>query len=104
MKTASTTATQATADQLSDAVGAIGRLAQQGANEVHSLARLALIWLERPEGCRDLEVVAAALQSIGGTAQRMAEEVEDELHSVHCGYDDPAQMRRLAALSKAFQR
>ena len=51
----------------------IGRLTLQGSSEVYSLGQLALAWLERPEGHRNLEVVANALQAICGAAQRMEE-------------------------------
>ena len=94
----------ATTELLTGAVRTLGRLAQQGANEVDALARMALVWLETPEGCRDLEVVAAALQSISATAQRMEDSVDTALHTVHCGHDDPAQMRRQEARSLALLR
>src|SRR5260370_27209300 len=60
MSTASTTLTQPTPQQLSHAVTEIGRLTLQGSSEVYSLGQLALAWLERPEGYRNLEVVANA--------------------------------------------
>src|SRR5256885_15404893 len=66
MSTASTTLTQPTPQQLSHAVTEIGRLTLQGSSEVYSLGQLALAWLERPEGYRNLEVVANALQAICG--------------------------------------
>lgn len=73
MSTASTTLTQPAPQQLSHAVTEIGRLTLQGSSEVYSLGQLALAWLERPEGYRNLEVVANALQAICGAAQRMEE-------------------------------
>jgi hypothetical protein len=83
MSTASTTLTQPTPQQLSHAVTEIGRLT-------------------RPEGHRNLEVVANALQAICGAAQRMEELVEDEVSYVHCLQEDPAYLRRMA--SAAFER
>ena len=104
MNTASTIPTQATSQQLSHAVTEIGRLTLQGSSEVYSLGQLALAWLERPEGYRNLEVVANALQAICGAAQRMEELVEDEVNHVHCLQEDPAYLRRMAAAAAAFQR
>lgn len=104
MSTASTTLTQPTPQQLSHAVTEIGRLTLQGSSEVYSLGQLALAWLERPEGYRNLEVVSNALQAICGAAQRMEELVEDEVNHVHCLQEDPAYLRRMAAAAAAFQR
>jgi len=104
MNTASTIPTQPTPQQLSHAVTEIGRLTLQGSSEVYSLGQLALAWLERPEGHRNLEVVANALQAICGAAQRMEELVEDEVSYVHCLQEDPAYLRRMAAASAAFER
>ncbi|MGQ8877303.1 hypothetical protein ACUTR7_07295 [Delftia sp. NA_296.1] len=90
-------------EPLRQALVEVGRLTRQGCNEVSSLAQMALVWLETPAGCRDLEVVASALLAIRDAVQRLEDFVDDETGGACCGYDDPDRLRRLAACSAALK-
>lgn len=47
-------------------------------------------WLETPQGCRDLEVLASTLQTIPYTAERLGETVEYGAERIECAHEDPA--------------
>ena len=89
--------------QLSSALLQVDQLVQQGCAEMSSIAQLALAWLERPEGCRHVEVVACALQSIRNSADALADYAGAQAREVGCGFDDPAEMRRIEAAETAAQ-
>lgn len=72
----------------------VDRFVQQGCAEVSALAQLVLAWLESPEGCRQLEVVARALEAIRNSADSLAEYAGSEARAVNCDYEDPAELRR----------
>jgi hypothetical protein len=91
------------AQQLSSALLQMDQLVQQGCAEMSSIAQLALAWLEIPEGCRQMEVVARALQSIRNSADALADYAGTEARAVGCGFDDPAELRRTEAAEAAAQ-
>lgn len=80
--------------QLSTTLHEVDRQVQQGCAEISALAQLALAWLEIPEGLQRMEVVAQALQAMRGSADALAEFSGGEARALHCGFEDPAQVRR----------
>lgn len=82
------------AHKLATTLTEVDRFVQQGCAEVSALAQLALAWLESPEGCRQLEVVARALEAIRNSADSLAEYAGSEARAVNCDYEDPAELRR----------
>jgi hypothetical protein len=89
------------AQQLSNALSQVDRLVQQGCAEMASIAQLALAWLETPEGHRQFDVVAHALQTIRNGAEALADYAGTEAREMGCGYDDPAEQRRSEAAEAA---
>lgn len=72
-------------------------LADEGFEEISSIARLALMALEQPSTYTNLETIARALCSIATTADRIRECVGLEAQSVGCASVSEAQRRRYAA-------
>ncbi len=89
--------------QLSSALNEVDLLVQQSCAEMASIAQMALAWLETPQGCRQLEVVARALMSIRNNADALADYAGTEARAVGCGYDDEGELRRGEAGEAAAQ-
>lgn len=85
------------------ALNEVDRFVQQGCAEVSALAQLALAWLESPDGCRRLEVVAQALQTIRNSADSLAEYAGSEARALNCEYEDQAGVRRSEAAKVAAE-
>lgn len=92
-----------TPQDVSSALHAVDLLVQQGCAEMASIAQMALAWLETPQGCQQLEVVARALVSIRNNADALADYAGTEARAVGCGYDDPGELRRGEAAEAAAQ-
>lgn len=88
---------------VSSALHAVDLLVQHSCAEMASIAQMALAWLETPQGCRQLEVVARALVSIRNNADALADYAGTEAQAVGCGYDDPGELRRGEAAEAAAQ-
>ncbi|WP_342616963.1 hypothetical protein [Rhodoferax sp. GW822-FHT02A01] len=69
-------------------------LSQGGFSEISSIAKLALISLETPEGHRHLDNVVRALESIWGKADEIQNSINWEAEQVGCNYVDEAERRR----------
>lgn len=72
-------------------------LAQAALNEIASITRMSLAWLETPDGQRHTEILADALNNIWYRAQNAAENIGFEADRVGCAFEDEAQKRRCRA-------
>lgn len=72
-------------------------LAQAALNEIASIARMSLAWLETPDGQRSTETIADALNNIWYRAQNAAENIGFEAERVGCAFEDEAQIKRCRA-------
>jgi hypothetical protein len=79
------------------------RFVQQGCAEIVALSQLALAWLEKPEGQRQLEVLAQALTTIRNSAETLADFAGSEARVLNCEYEDPAEGRRIDAAKAAAE-
>lgn len=77
--------------------------AQQALGEIVSIARLSLAWLETPDGQRNTETIADALNTIWFRAQNAAECIGLEADDVGCAHHDEAQKNRCQAAEQARQ-
>lgn len=76
--------------------------ASQGAfNDIAAIARLALLALESPHGCRDTRSLAAALVAIEDRANTGWHLVNNEAVDAECGYTDLEALRRAIAQTDA---
>lgn len=91
------------AEKVSSALHEVDLLVQQSCAEMASIAQMALAWLETPQGCRQLEVVARALMSIRNNADALADYAGTEARAVGCGYEDAGELRRGEAAEAAAQ-
>ena len=72
-------------------------LADEGLSEISSLARLALISLETPDGYRNFNDIANALISIWSKADLTRDHIKCEAEQLGCEHSDDAKQRRLNA-------
>lgn len=86
--------TPATPDQLRNAVTFMDCLSNNGFDEIIAIAKLALAWLETPNGYQHLDVVASALNAIWGKAENIQNSIGWEVEQVGCDYVDEHQKRR----------
>lgn len=63
--------------------------------EIASIARMSLCWLESPDGQRDLEAIASVFNGIVFIAQNAREIIGLEAERVGCAYRDLAQENRI---------
>lgn len=83
--------------QLRSAVIEIDTLASAAFGEIAAVARLALAYLETPDGYRHPELIAQALTSIFDRASGSADSVIFEAEQVGCHTIDQRWLRRLDA-------
>jgi len=83
-----------TPDQLRNAVEFMDSLSQNGFSEISAIAKLALAWLETPDGHRHLDVIAHALSTIWGKADDIQNCINSQAEEVGCHYVDDAERRR----------
>lgn len=86
---------------LKDSVEFMDCLSQTGFTRVGTIARLALLAMETPEGARDLDSIADALQAIWEAASDMKDSINAEAESVGCNHVDEPKHRRRASRAKA---
>jgi hypothetical protein len=85
-------------NKLRSAITDMDCLSQSAFDEIASIAQLSLAWLERPDGHRNVEVIASALNNIVFRAQNAAECIGLEAEGVGCEFiDSESQARRMAA-------
>lgn len=92
-----TTTHEAQALKLAAAVDLIDNLAHDAMSEIAAIARLALKSLESPDSYGHLDNIAFALQAIWAKAGETNQCIHQEAVAVQCGYEDPAEMRRVKA-------
>ena len=68
--------------------------AQGAFNDIAAIARLALLALESPKGCRDTHSLAAAFVAIEDRANTAWHLVNNEAVDAGCGYTDHEALRR----------
>ena len=78
-------------------------LAQAALGEIASVARLSLAWLETPDGQRNTETIADALNTIWFRAQNAAECIGLEADGVGCAFNDESQVKRCRAADQAIK-
>lgn len=77
----------------------------QGAlKEIESVAKMALQWMESPDGVKHLEVVAHALRAIWSRAEQANEVIGHLATEVGCAWVDEESKRRYDAYVIAQQR
>ncbi len=71
----------------------IDALSQSGFSQIESIAQLALIALQTPEGYRCIDDIYVALEAIRHKAQDIQNCINSEAENVGCNYIDDAQRR-----------
>jgi hypothetical protein len=87
--------------KLRNAVEFMDALSQESFSEIRSIALLALLSLETPEGHKHLENVAQALHAIWSKADQIKESINFHAEEVGCGYVDDSRYRRHVAYMKS---
>jgi acetylglutamate synthase len=86
-----------TIKELGNAITTMDCLSSIGFSEIASIAKLALISLETPEGYRHISDIAFALESIRSKAQDMENLINCEAESTGFNHIDDAWHRRISA-------
>ncbi len=83
------------------AIEMMDSLSQEGFQQIMSIAKLALLSLESPEGHRSLTALAYALEAIQGKAEDAMTSINYEAEKVACPWRDAAHERRGRAAREA---
>ncbi|PTQ88354.1 hypothetical protein C8R30_15311 [Nitrosomonas nitrosa] len=97
-------ATSEEIEKLRSVITDMDSLAQEGFLGIRSIAKLALLSLETPEGHRHIEDVAQALNTIWATAESMGDCVKSRAEDAGCNYTDDSRDRRHAAYMAAMAK
>ncbi len=101
-------ATSEEIEKLRSVITDMDALAQEGFLGIRSIAKLALLSLETPEGHRHIEDVARALNTIWSIAESIGDCVISRAEDAGCNYTDDSRDRRhaayIAALAEERQR
>lgn len=90
-----------TNDQLREAITEIDGMSQGAFSEIATIAKLALVSLETPAGCDDIDGIARVLMAIWGKALDAENYINCMAEGVACNYKDEAMLRRWAARREA---
>ncbi len=83
--------------QVRNALGDVAAAAEEGLNEIESIAALALLALENPGAYRSPELLAGAFRSILGRVQMLADVINSDAERVGCHHVNLREMRRREA-------
>lgn len=78
-------------------MGCIDAMAGEALQEIQSIARLCLAWLERPEAYNHSDVIAGALITIRDEGYDIEHAINSEAGRFGCDYVDEASRHRFAA-------
>lgn len=95
-------ATSEEIEKLRSVITDMDALAQEGFLGIRSIAKLALLSLETPEGHRHIEDVARALNTIWSIAESIGDCVISRAEDAGCNYTDDSRDRRHAAYIAAL--
>lgn len=84
-------------ESLREAVHNMDAMSQEGFSEIKAIARLAMAALLTPEGQRDTEAMAGALQAIHNRAEMSESALNWEAEQVGCQYTAVDTVRRYEA-------
>lgn len=87
----------ATIEKLREAVHNMDAMSQEGFSEIKAVARLTTFALMTPEGQRDTEAIANALQAIWNRAEQSESAINWEAEQVGLQYTDADMVRRYEA-------
>ena len=87
-----------TIEKLREAVHNVDAMSQEGFREIKAVARLTMFALMTPEGQRDTEAIANALQAIWNRAEQSESAINWEAEQVGLQYTDPDMVRRYEAV------
>lgn len=73
-------------EHFTQVVTEVNHLVQQGCAEISAMSLMALLWLETPETCNRLDVLASVLRSIRNSADMLAIETSGEVVAVGCSH------------------
>lgn len=88
-------------EKLRAAVNFMDCLSQGAFSEISSIAKLALAYMETPDGYRHPDNIAQALRAIWGNADDIQNCINSEAARVGCNYTDDAERRRWEAYRQA---
>ncbi|QOK90889.1 hypothetical protein HF908_04970 [Ralstonia pseudosolanacearum] len=86
-----------TIEKLREAVHNVDAMSQEGFREIKAVARLTMFALMTPEGQRDTEAIANALQAIWNRAEQSESAINWEAEQVGLQYTDVDMVRRYEA-------
>ena len=86
-----------TIKELGNAITTMDCISSIGFSEIASIAKLALLTLETPEGYRHIDNIAYALKAIASKAEDISEIIGCNAEAVGLNYIDDAWLRRLDA-------
>lgn len=93
--------TDAKAKDLRDTINWMDCLSQEGFTDIIAVAKLALAYMETPDGHHHWENIAYALRTIWGKAEDIQNCINGEAESVGCNYTDESSRRRWDAYNQA---
>ena len=85
---------------LQQAIRSIDSSAAIACSEVSTMAKMALLWLERPEGYYHTEAIATILRAIWFKADELENSINFDAEEVGCASVDAAFQRRCEAYQK----
>jgi len=92
---------QPTISELKQAVNLMDCLSQGAFDEIESLVKVALAYMETADGYRHPENIAQVLRAIWGIVETGQDTVGGTADEVGCGYSDPGKDRRYEAWNAA---